>query len=367
MSKGIIFKKEDIIGKTFCTLKVIDMQSINRINVAHCKCTGCGYNVDILVTKLLKRKKMGCSNCHFGILYENYIGKTYKYLKIIDIKNDKKTNVLALCECKCTKIKWFKFSDIIAHRYNSCLECYNGIPYEKFINKKYDKLTIIEFCKDNGKTLAICKCDCGNTIKVALSNILNPKFNSHSCGKCYKGRRFESYIGERYGYLTIKNIYMKNKFRMVDCACDCENNCTRTFYDLIKASKRITSALNSSCGNCYKGIKYENFIGKKYGRLTILDKPYRNKIKVSCICNKKNTFETEFDSLINGHIISCGCLQKQWHSIKKITFGKLNIVKRNNNLENGIHYICKCDCGNEIEVLESDLFTGKVTCCEDCK
>ena len=29
--------------------------------------------------------------------------------------------------------------------------------------------------------------------------------------------------------------------------------------------------------------------------------------------------------------------------------------------------LCKCDCGNEIEVLESDLFTGKVICCEDCQ
>ena len=41
-------------------------------------------------------------------------------------------------------------------------------------------------------------------------------------------------------------------------------------------------------------------------------------------------------------------------------------IQAENNI-GGLRYICKCDCGNEIEVLESDLFTGKVTCCEECR
>lgn len=371
MSKGITFKKENFIGKTFCTLKVIDVISNKKSNIAYCKCTGCNSDVYIPVTRLIKRKIMGCQNCHFGVPYKSYIGKTYGNLKIIDIKHGIKTKTQALCECKCNKKKWFNFSDIIAHRYNSCLECYNGVPYENYIGKKYGSLTIIGFERENGKngkTLAICNCDCGNeNIKIALCNLLNSKYKTHTCGNCYRGRSFNSYIGEKYGYLTITNIYMEKKIRMVNCHCDCGNDCIRSFYDIICSAKSISSALNSSCGNCYKGIQYEKFIGKKYGRLTILNKPDRNKIKVSCSCNKTKTFETNFNWVVNGHVISCGCIFHQYHSLKNISFGKLHILKRNNNVENGIHYICKCDCGNEIEVLESDLFTGKVTCCNECK
>lgn len=55
-----------------------------------------------------------------------------------------------------------------------------------------------------------------------------------------------------------------------------------------------------------------------------------------------------------------------YEAAKNISFGRLKVLKISDNTIGGLRYICKCDCGNEIEVLESDLFTGKVICCEDC-
>lgn len=74
----------------------------------------------------------------------------------------------------------------------------------------------------------------------------------------------------------------------------------------------------------------------------------------------------EISNLKSGVTASCGCLRTKITALKYIPFNKLHIISTSTNNEGGLRYICKCDCGNEIEVLESDLFTGKVTCCESC-
>jgi len=59
--------------------------------------------------------------------------------------------------------------------------------------------------------------------------------------------------------------------------------------------------------------KPKNIIGKKIGRLTVLEnteKRYRRMVIWLCICDCGNKIELPTMSLSSGHTKSCGCLQK---------------------------------------------------------
>jgi hypothetical protein len=57
----------------------------------------------------------------------------------------------------------------------------------RFINltgQKFGKLTVIERTKNQGKhTVWVCKCECGNIVKVRSTNLITG--NTKSCG-CLK-------------------------------------------------------------------------------------------------------------------------------------------------------------------------------------
>lgn len=71
-----------------------------------------------------------------------------------------------------------------------------------------------------------------------------------------------------------------------------------------------------------KVINVAEYIGKKYGRLTIISKAINlknRKIKYIVKCDCGNIREVEHSNLVNGHTASCGC--------KKIEFSsKINLI-----------------------------------------
>lgn len=88
-------------------------------------------------------------------------------------------------------------------------------------------------------------------------------------------------------------------------------------------------------------MKIKNVIGKKYGKLTILDdiknKDKRQRILI-CICDCGNKCTVSKEKVLRGHTKSCGCLQKetrkQWGVSNKKEYGEENFiggVKMDNN------------------------------------
>lgn len=57
-----------------------------------------------------------------------------------------------------------------------------------YINRKYNKLTILrEYKKENNNsTYVLCQCDCGNTTIQSLSTVINNKVKSCGCLRTYK-------------------------------------------------------------------------------------------------------------------------------------------------------------------------------------
>lgn len=81
-------------------------------------------------------------------------------------------------------------------------------------------------------------------------------------------------------------------------------------------------------------------------------------------CN--NTFEAEIQHVKRGNIRSCGCQNhnKKYKDLINQRFGKLTAIKPTNKRQSGgIVWLCKCDCGNYTEVLQSNLTRGRSTSC----
>ena len=117
------------------------------------------------------------------------------------------------------------------------------------------------------------------------------------------------------------------------------------------------------------GRKAINLIGQKFGRLTVLERDTTKRSNYAywiCRCNCGNIISVRRDSLINGRTQSCGCLQKEAHTVDLIgqKFGHLIVLKKDaSKIGGSAYWICRCDCGNIISVRGNNLKTGNTTSC----
>jgi hypothetical protein len=123
-----------------------------------------------------------------------------------------------------------------------------------------------------------------------------------------------------------------------------------------------------------------NMIGKKYGRLTVIKEidPYIDNrgsriIRYLCRCECGNEKEVIGIYLRNLTTQSCGCYNKEIISRKKINiigkkFGRWLVIKEvePKNYNCGVNhrkYLCRCECGNEKEVIGIYLRNGESKSC----
>lgn len=117
----------------------------------------------------------------------------------------------------------------------------------------------------------------------------------------------------------------------------------------------------------------KDLTNQKFGRLTALyDTGQRKNQKVvwHCICECGNETDVISSQLLNGKTQSCGCLQRERTSeacridLTGQKFGKLLALysfKKEGSRDRYWH--CKCDCGNEWDVVTNDLRNGHTTSC----
>lgn len=105
--------------------------------------------------------------------------------------------------------------------------------------------------------------------------------------------------------------------------------------------------------------------GQRFGSLVVLQpsepyiKPSGTKItQWLCECDCGNTTVVRTEYLRNGHTISCGCACGRIDRIGK-RYGRLIVIKY---VGNGKH-LCKCDCGNEVEVKTYNLANDTTKSC----
>lgn len=245
------------------------------------------------------------------------------------------------------------------------------------IGQRFGRLTVIEKAEsliDKGGKIRgrwKCKCDCGNECLV-LTDTLRAG-STKSCG-CYRVDLGKEHIldrtGMRYGNLTVieqaESLNDKDVYWL--CKCDCGNT-------KIARSANLSSGRTTSCG-CKAVLNPDDYIGKKYGRLTIRSKTEDNQdgtnVICDCDCGSENV-AIRLSFLKSGKIKSCGCLiEEKGKNLKDNLlgqkFGNLTVIEEapNYSTVSGkeiTQWKCKCDCGNVLFVKSHSLKSGRTKSC----
>ena len=113
--------------------------------------------------------------------------------------------------------------------------------------------------------------------------------------------------------------------------------------------------LRCRCKGMRRVAGYEKILGKKFGRLTVietfdLEKRYRM-CRCHCDCGKDTT--VYYNNLISGRTKSCGCLMKQNRmKHKDLTgrqFGQILALRptEKRSKDGSIIWMCQCGCGTD--------------------
>lgn len=181
-------------------------------------------------------------------------------------------------------------------------------------------------------------------------------------------------IGNKYGLLTVKELTKdKNGRTAWLCQCECGNNKIVRGSDLRK--NKITTC---GVGCKLKFLQNNNFkdlTGQRFGRLVVLSFKKINQYHKSiwhCKCDCGNECDIIGANLLNGSCQSCGCLHKeqlQQINLQDITgqhFGYLTVLYWVYDENKNIKWHCKCKCGNTIDVSSSYLTSLRQVCSCGC-
>lgn len=173
------------------------------------------------------------------------------------------------------------------------------------IGSRFGKLTVKSQSSErkNGYIVWRCQCDCGNEILVDKRKL--QRGTTLDCG-CAEIKGKTDLRGQRFGKLTV--LSQTDKHGSAGwywlCQCDC-GNMTES------PSRQLLSGYTKSCG-CLHNPKIKDFIGKRFGMLTVLE--YAGKRsgmhRWRCICDCGNETSVGQTLLQSGKTKSCGCMQK---------------------------------------------------------
>lgn len=228
--------RDDLTGRRFERLTVLNQTEDyvspkgSRLARWTCRCD-CGNLVDVLGNSLKngRTKSCGCLNNEVRELNlkrdkYNLIGQKFGRLTVINRAEDYIINGKRYsqwkCLCDCGNTVTVKQSKLLQGRTKSCGCFRSEITSQRFSNdltgKKFGKLTVLKRCgtyiDNNGNksdSLWLCKCDCGNYVKVR--NLYLTSGDTKSCG-CL------SSIGEANisGILTKNDICFDAQFHFDD-------------------------------------------------------------------------------------------------------------------------------------------------------
>ena len=147
-----------------------------------------------------------------------------------------------------------------------------------------------------------------------------------------------------------------------------------TYKEIGSILNRSRSAVSCRVNKILYLIKEESLIGKRFNRLTVLNKSHKrsgNHIMWECVCECGNIKIIDGQHLKTGKIKSCGCLHNQLARQRRLKnllnkrFGKLLVVSKMNYVDKykNILWKCMCDCGNIKIVNTHSLNSGNTKSC----
>lgn len=158
----------------------------------------------------------------------------------------------------------------------------------------------------------------------------------------------------------------------------CKNpECRKTFY--VKPSHAsLRECCSSACQFAIrKAATDRKYIGKKFGKLTVLHRSETDSQKWICRCDCGNFHETKISHLIEYGTVSCGCHRsevgknmifdnRQFDPLvfnPGDKFGRWTVIENLGVINEYSWSLCQCNCGTERKVMNYSLKTGASKSC----
>ena len=186
-------------------------------------------------------------------------------------------------------------------------------------------------------------------------------------------RRHADLTGQRFGRLVAKRPLQQRSASgnvLWLCECDCGN-------EHIANAGKLKAGRTKSCG-CARLVKRNEYtlIGHRFNKLLVIDEVEPNqpgKRLWLCKCDCGNTCVLDTAHLRKGQK-SCGCAKIEASrqmgrsnvlDLAGSRFGMLLVLSRADGTtkSHNAHWLCKCDCGNEVVVPSNYLTCANMSSC----
>ena len=216
------------------------------------------------------------------------------------------------------------------------------------------------------------RCSCGNEVDISRANVIAGRTKSCGCLRRStpkpqtveevvptppkrRGKQRCDITGQTFGKLTA--LYSLPELRYGHTVWHCRCECGRE-VDVPLGSLRQGST--KSCGSLQGDTS--DLTGQTFGRLTVFGRTGKNGMW-RCMCTCGRVIETNKTGLLNGTRKSCGCGKKD--DLTGRRFGRLTVLYDTGTTKpyHGPIWHCKCDCGNEVDVVAGSLKNGNTRSC----
>lgn len=164
----------------------------------------------------------------------------------------------------------------------------------------------------------------------------------------------EDLIGQKFKNWTVLEYAGKSRW-LIQCAC----GFTRTLR-----GSDLKNKVSYSCG-CLAWQERMTKIGDVYNSWTVIDCPVEDNKRAICKCECGTIRNVLVRSLRNGISKSCGCSRDKKSKIQiGAIFNEWTVLEKRGSTNGGHRYwLCKCSCGVEREVDNSELLKGDSKSC----
>lgn len=186
----------------------------------------------------------------FSIKYD-LVGKQFGELTVLCREADCNERIKWKCQCSCGNIKYIQGYDLSNGKQVSCgCKKYKG---DNLVGQKFGQLTAISKHKFNKWYKWKCICDCGG-IKYCYGDALK-KGKETTCG-CDK-KTTKNFIGTKFNHLTVtEQLPNEKNHRAWLCRCDCGNTIKVITNTIITRKINSCGCLRYQTGKkskCWKG------------------------------------------------------------------------------------------------------------------
>lgn len=174
--------------------------------------------------------------------------------------------------------------------------------------------------------------------------------------------------GQKFNRLTaIKRVGKDNGGRslwLFKCDCGAEK---------VICGNNVSSGRIVSCG-CYhkeriSDVLSKDLTGQRFGKLVVVKRiknDNKSPTRYICRCDCGREINTLHGCLQSGNSRSCGCANKtKYYKVNMVgkKFGMLLVLEEKHNYGKDIILKCKCDCGNIVDVYKNNLTKGTTISC----